>query len=478
MLKGNLIDTFKTFTPKEMREFGEFINSPYFIKNKKVKKLYDVLKKYYPKFDSSKLEKQKVFRMIYGGESYKDSKLRILMFYLYEIVEKFLAHNRIANKEIAFKENVVKELLERNLYKDFEKTNRQELIKLDKRVNINEEYYLNKFTFEYEYFSYLSKIQTQQYDKFMKKENIEKVFSNLTYYYFIKIFKFYCVVLNTQTLFNTTAETGLFEKILSVFDADLFKEAPLVNIYYNAVMCLLRPDEEKYYYSLKNLVFERKYDINSDDLLDLYINLENYCIRKIRAGNTVFFNENFEILKKEIDLRIFYKGEFMSPSFYRSAVVVGTELKESEWVKNFIEKYRAELDEQYMDPVYYYCLAYIQETEGNYEKGLDYLARAKTDELYLKIEIKLLQCKLFYMLNWNIHLSSLIDTFKRTLNNNKLIPENRKALYLKFIKYLNKLNNLKDDKDPAKIGEIKSEIINDEAFMQKSWLLKRADEAL
>src|ERR1700674_5401958 len=100
MLKSNLIEAFRTFTPKEMKEFGEFVNSPYFNKNKNVKKLFDVIKKYYPSLNSDKLNKESVFAKIYTGERYKDSTMRLLMFYLYEVVEKFLAHNSIANNEV------------------------------------------------------------------------------------------------------------------------------------------------------------------------------------------------------------------------------------------------------------------------------------------------------------------------------------------------------------------------------------------
>lgn len=476
MLKGNLIEALKTFTPKEMREFSGFVNSSYFIKNKKVKKLFDIIKNYYPEFNSNKLNKEKVFEKIYGNESYKDSKMRILMFYLYEVVEKFLVYNRIVNNETVFKEFVVKELHERNLHKDFEKTCRQALMDIDKGTIVNADYYMNKFTFQYEYLNYLCTAQTDQYGKFMNEENIEKVFNNLTYYYIIMVFKFYSIVLTTKTLYNTNIETVLFEKITNTYDANLFKDVPLINIYYNAVMCLLEPDEEKYYFNMKKLVFENNDNISSNDLLNLYINLENYCTRKTITGNTAYLKEGFEILKKEIDYKIYRTGGFMSPLFYRSSFVIGMKLKETEWAQNFIEKYRSELDNENRDSVYYYCMAYMQETEGNYEKGLDYLAKARTEEHYLKTEIKLLQCKLFYMLDWNIPLTSMIETFKRTLKNDKLIPEKRKLLYLKFAKYLNKINNIKEKPDNNKTADLKKEIICDDDFVLKSWILNRISE--
>jgi hypothetical protein len=263
---------------------------------------------------------------------------------------------------------------------------------------------------------------------------------------------------------------------MSSYDGELFKDVPLVNIYYNAVMCLLKPEEEKYYFELKKLVFENTDNIWGDDLMDLYINLENYCTRKTRIGRSDFYRENFDILQREIELNLYKNNGYMSPLFYKSTVVVGMELKEFEWVKEFIEKYKTEMNKHHMDAVYQYCLAYVSESEKNYEAGLEYLSKVKTDELYLKIDIKILQCKLFYMLNWQVPLSSLLETFKRTLTNNKLIPEKRKVLYLKFIKYLNKLNNLKDNPDENKIMELHEEVRQDDFFVQKNWIMKRIND--
>ncbi len=62
MQKSSLITILRTLTPQEFREFGEFVKSPYFNKNEKVITLYNVLKKYFPGFDSGSLTKEKVFK--------------------------------------------------------------------------------------------------------------------------------------------------------------------------------------------------------------------------------------------------------------------------------------------------------------------------------------------------------------------------------------------------------------------------------
>ena len=109
MIKSSLIEAFKTFSPKEIKEFAEFVSSPFFNKNINVIKLFELIRKNYPEFESAKIEKEKIFSKLFPGKPYKDSTLRLLMYYLYELVEKFLAYNRFNNDK--FRQNYDRVLL-------------------------------------------------------------------------------------------------------------------------------------------------------------------------------------------------------------------------------------------------------------------------------------------------------------------------------------------------------------------------------
>ena len=60
MHKSNLIELLNVFTPKEFKELGEFVNSPFFNKNENVIKLYNYNKKYFPDLENVNLKKRKV----------------------------------------------------------------------------------------------------------------------------------------------------------------------------------------------------------------------------------------------------------------------------------------------------------------------------------------------------------------------------------------------------------------------------------
>jgi hypothetical protein len=52
MEKSKVIDIFRTFSPDELKRFRDFVHSPFHNKNKNVIRLFEILKKYYPDFES------------------------------------------------------------------------------------------------------------------------------------------------------------------------------------------------------------------------------------------------------------------------------------------------------------------------------------------------------------------------------------------------------------------------------------------
>ena len=478
MIKSSLIDAFKTFTPQEMKEFSEFISSPFFNKNMNVIRLFEVIRKNYPDFEADKIEKEKVFRKLFPGKQYKDSTMRLVMFYLVEVVEKFIAYNRFTNDTILYAENLLEEQLERGLYKEFEKNIEKINKEIEKTPFKNEDYYENRFIFKNLYLDYISNFVGGKYEKYIGKEDIEFVSNNLTYYYLIRIFKFYSVTLNTMNLYNIKIDTAQFENVIKNLYEESHTEVPLINIYFNAVMALLKPEDEKYYYKLKELVFANENILDTNTLSDIYINLENYCHRKGRTGVTKFNKESIEIYKRELDSKVCFSNGIMPDAFYKSFAVTACTLEEFDVAREFIQKYKNTLKENSREALYYFALSFLEGELKNYGEALKHLAKIKAEDVYLKMDIRSLQSRIYYSLVWTLPLQSLLDTFKKTVQNNKLIPETRKNMYLSFIKYINQLNNIREKKDFKGIKQLKESLENEEYFPYKLWLIGKAEELI
>lgn len=478
MLNSGLIEAFRTFTPQEMKEFGEFVTSPFFNKNVNVIKLFEIVKKYYPELDNVKLEKEAVYKKLFPGKAYKDSTIRLLMFYLYEVVEKFLAYNNFSHRKTAYAESLLSELVSRGLFKEFEKNIEKIYTEIESSPVRDESFYMNRFIFKNMHISYISNFIDGKFEKYMRKEDMEFVSNNLTYYYLIRILKFYSIALNIMYLYNIKIETAIFETITNNFNVDSFAHVPLIGIYYNAIMVLLKPEEEAYYFKFKKLVMDNESSIDRESLSDLFINLENYCHRRIRIGKYEFCKEALAIYDYELEREICFHNGYMHFSFYNSYVVNACRLNEHQKAFDFIEKYRDTVFENTREAMYHYCLAFVEDSRKDYNKALEYLSKVKMDELYMKMDVRTLLCRIYYELKWYMPLQSLLDTFKKTVQNNKMMPESRKQHFLTFIRYLNQLNNYKQKDDLSKIAELKDNLDSTEFFANKLWLVEKIDESL
>ena len=397
------------------------------------------------------------------------------MYYLYELVEKFLSYNRFNNDEFRQKDNLLDELFERKLFKDFEKTIEAANKELDGFIVRDSNYFRNRYVFAEHRLNYLAEIYMGKYEKYLTKDNIQLFSDNITYFYLISVLKYYAITLNTMYLYNVKVNTAVIENILKNFNIEQFSNVPLITIYYRVILLFLMPDDEENYYKLKELVINNEEE-TGHAIGDLYINLENYCVRNSRKGNHKFLNESFDIYELELKKGTYSQNGFMPSSFFSSFVVTACRIKKFERLRKFIDDYKDELHEETREAYYFYSLAFLEYEEGNFEKALEYLAKSKPEEVYLKMDLRVLQCRIYYSLNWNIPLQSLLDTFKKTLQNNKYITDLRKEQYNKFIKYANQLNNIRYKNDKAAADAMLDELEKDDYFTYKLWVVEEAEK--
>ena len=97
MIKSNLIDLLRKLSTEELKEFGEYVRSPFFNKNQSTIKLLDYIRKYAPDFNDKKLGKELVYQKLFPGMKYNDGFTRTIMFNLAKLTEDYLTYTRIRN---------------------------------------------------------------------------------------------------------------------------------------------------------------------------------------------------------------------------------------------------------------------------------------------------------------------------------------------------------------------------------------------
>src|SRR5258706_741481 len=156
MHKSSLIELVRTFSKQEMKDFGEYVHSPFFNKNKSVSKLYTYLKKYHPEIPPEKIKKEFVFSRVFNSNKYNDALMRSAMFRLSKLAEDFTAYNYFKNNDVDEKKAVLKELRNRNVDRLFLKKYKEANIEVEKSGGISSDYFWNKLELNSVYYEYHS----------------------------------------------------------------------------------------------------------------------------------------------------------------------------------------------------------------------------------------------------------------------------------------------------------------------------------
>ncbi len=474
MHNNNLIVLLRTFTKKEIREFRDFLASSFYNKRKAVTKLYELLIKYHPEYEESNVSKEKIFANLFPGKKYGDNSLRVLIHYLTDLAVKFLTLKRFESSEVDYSLQLQNMLFERGHSKLFEKSLINARNILESMSTNAEDYYFNKYRLINQMTYYRFAYNYAYTDRILSEPDWENVSGVLTDYFVLKSMIMYLNTLNMEKLYNKKFEYGTLQSIIEKTDPSDFEGNPVMNMYFCMVRMKTDIKHESYFEKLKEILLKSKKVINKYDLTGAFIQMEFYCNERINEGKLIYERELFELYKQELSEKTYLMNDdTISPVFYRNVVSSGLQLKEFKWVKDFIYSYKPELNRKYRDNYFYYSLALYEFNKKNFGYSLELLAKIKYDEVYMKLNSKILHLQLLYESGFEDTLTSSIGNFRHFLNNDKLIPEAKKIQLYNFHKFLSRLTSDSIKKSTSERDQLFNNISKETSLINKEWLLEK-----
>lgn len=476
MKNSQLIKILKIFSEKEIKEFNDFIRSPFFNKNESVILFFNYLKKYYSEFPEKSLEKKEVFSKIFPGTAYNDGFMRKTMFTLSQLAEKYISYKGFSENKLAENEVLLKEYFARSspalfnkAYKDF-----QNLFTKNKEIGGAEFYYA--YTANRLKIDFASNHKYGDFIKFASKNNLLEPFEYLAAYSLFTISNLYEYYLNTKKLYNFEFDEEYFKKIISSFDEKLIRKHPLLHIQSKMLKMLTEPENVGYFQDLKKLLEDTEDNMESFFLENVFVNMQNYCMRKIRVNKEEFTSELFNIYRMELERINYSVNNPISTVLYKNVVFTALQLNETGFAENFAEKYKKFLTPELFEPNYYYVKAHIAFKKQELENVAKNLSKIRKMDEMLKIDVKSLTLILYYETNAHEQFWSNVDSYKHFLKVNAKLPESRKSLYYNFINFAGKLKSLKEKKNTEKLIKLKQDISICDNVINKNWLIEKASQ--
>lgn len=452
-----------------MREFSDYVESPFFNKNKNVVNLYKEISSYHPGFDSKKLTEEKLFSRLFKDEKYDYFKLKNIISDLYKLGMDYLKlaySNTTIENEIYF----IMELRGRRLmslyeseYKKLEKKHLATAIK-------EEEFFLNEFrvSAERSYYNFLLKPNTGF--------NLAQVqLDNILTCSLIRLLKLYTIMIYETKQNNVDYDLKFMDEVKQYITNNDVSDNPTY-LLYKYILLLELDRKEEDYFKIKEIHTNHISELTEKDRYMSYIHQGGYCAYVFNIkGERTFLGEMLKVHKGFLTEGFYDNIRMPYPDFV-NFVKIGTMNKEFDYVNEFIAKFKDILPEEEKSNCLNYSEAYMAFHKGNKDKALELLSRTSFSNFILKIQVKLLQIQIYSELNMYEQLLAAIDTCRKYLRSEGYITELYRKTIADFLPLVNDATLIKVDplkaKDDFRKKELSKKIeqLPSNVFGVKMWL--------
>lgn len=483
MHKSKSILYLRSFSSEDLTRFGEFLNSPYFNTNNRVTKLFTELKKHYPEFTGKGIDKEVIYKKLFSGKPFNEQVLKNINSELLKLEKLFLSVNSFIKDPFIKYRGLVNELINRNIDTLFEKESRAYEEEIRTSDASFDKQCLNLFNLEENRFTN-NLINNRQE---LVTGNIEKSGEYLTIYYLNNILRFYMNNSINKFSFNSVIDVNFPEIILNNINMDElinFMERHNIDftlnlkLTYYCMLCIKDVNDDETYKKFKSLLFSNFDKLNRDEAHANLHFMESICAQKINSGKAEFYKDLFETYVHEIENNVYNPHEHspLTVMKYRNIYLSAIRVGEYSWAENFINEFKKKLQKEDRQNIVSLAMAQLEFEKKEYESTLEYLKKISTDQLFYKIDVKILSLRSLYELGHYETVISTIESFRRMLNTNTSLTEQYRQKNMNFTGALNMLVKAKMDSDQEGAAKAVEKIKAYDMITNKNWLLQKAAE--
>ncbi len=472
MQRTLIIQLLQTFSVDEMQKLSKFIRSEYFHTHVDTRRFFEIIKGYYPEFDSEKLEPEYLHNQLFPGKVYDDSIMRTLRKYLLRSILDFLTIYRVQQEKKMSQLYLLEELADRGVYTIFNKQVRQMEKILESAPYADTDFLLVKFLFN----KLMLEFQFVP-EKRDKSPTLEGTHEHLDQFYLASKLEIICSTLNNRLIVGKPTSKSFFTKeVLMHLEQNLDEYPALIRAYFYAAEFLRIPEKGKVGYDqFMILMNDHSETFSTKDQTQLFFYAIGYANYLYRKGNKEYLDEMFNLYKKMTSKDLLFQGDFFPVHSYKNIVTLGLRLEQYDWTEKFIEKYKSFIPEEFREGMYKYNLAHLYFYREKYGEALRLMQDLEFLDTFYQLGYKMLQLKIFYQQQDVDSFFTYAKTFQNHINRQEDIPEERLMAFHNFVKLLRQLFRIKIQ-EKYNLDDVYLKIKETSPIIEKEWLLKKWEE--
>jgi hypothetical protein len=463
MGKSHLTRLLHSFSEKEMRLLEKHLHSPAFNAREEVCLLFDVLRRNLKSNDFS--EQTDLFKQVFPKGDTDIQTFYLFKTYLLQAVESWLVLQEMKEEPTLQARLLARAYRHRHIDEPASRVLR------DARADIEKQPFRDRSFFEKDHALRVEALHLSEQQGRAKSFDLQEFTDSLDIAFVCEKLQHACLLLSHQAVSQKAYKTGLLDPILSwLGNEHPYLEIPAVAAYYHGYFALKNENGDHHFELLKKILFEKADVFATEELRKIFLIAINFCIRRLNAGQDAYIREVFEIYKIGLEKEVFLENEVLSRFTYNNISAIGLKLKEHEWVRFFLEKYRFALPENHREAAFHFSMARYYYETGNHNAALEHLQLREYDDALHNLTSKTLLAKIYYETKEFEALDSLLDSLSAFARRNKGLGYHRDNT-LAFVRFIRKSIALQP-KDAAKKEALVKAIQGAKGFTEKGWLLE------
>lgn len=467
-----LIKLLRTFSDTEIRKFREFVNSPYFNKNKHVVSLAENILKYHPGFENKNLNEENIYKSVFKNESYDYYKLKNIISDLLSLGMMFLKYQPVYFTEFIPEINLIVNLRSRRLLELHEKAVSASEKKLESGKTRDGIYLYNKFILADE----------KQISDTIKKPNSNKGLQNVFNVQFelslLNLLKQYSLLTHVSIENNIEYDLKMLNEVLEFIRKNEKYENITVKAY-RFITLLLTDKEVKYYEGLKSIYFNHYESLDIEDSYMVLFYLNGFCAERYNiCSDKKYVYELRDLFKYAFQKDAVALGTFHYPD-YVHYMKIFIRAGDFETAEKFKHKYFGRITDEQKQNVENHIVSISFYKKGDYEKALYHISQVNYPSFIMKLQVKIIHLQLLIETGNYEEARAAIHSFRQFLLRETTISKAYKSVISKFIKLCLELITIYEPGDKKvirkKLGEFKfsAEKLEANHFGIRLWLLEK-----
>lgn len=478
MQDSKLFQLFSKISGYEHAQLKRFLEAPYHNRREDVQKLYEFLclqnRRKSPDYD-----KQKAWAYCYGtDEPYRDNDMRSLMTFLLQAIERFFMVETLLHKDPLQQHFYLAQLYQKMQLLPHAQRNLEQLEKhlLKTETLRNSKYLRARYEYDRTQHEFFFNLQNNQI------QHLQALTNSFETQFVAEQLQIACGLLAHQTLQQVQYNTGLLDAVLEYVQNNKpqLLELPAIGLYYYYYKSSTEKGQssEAYFAQYLQQLLPLKEEFTNDELSDLYKMAINYSIRQINLGNNsdqAYDKKLFLLYQSGLLKNIFVENGILSRFTFKNVVSLAIRLAELDWVDTFVQTYSPTLSAHYRLTYTAYALGKCCFARKDYPNTLSHLQQVEFGDIFLSLDMRVMQLKIYYELGEYILLDSLIQRFRMFLLRKKKSLGYHFEVYKNIVRFTARLMRL-EVANNAQIQRLREKITTTAALTERGWLLAQLDK--